>query len=88
MRKFVLPLAAAAFLAGTVGSYAAVMSETGVIAQIDAKAPTITLKSGKVKTFWLDKSINPASLKVGEKVKVSYDMMNKKPVASAVSADH
>jgi Cu/Ag efflux protein CusF len=86
MRKFVLPLAAATLVAGTIGAYAAVMSETGVIAQIDAKAPTITLKSGKVKTFWLDKSVNAGSLKVGEKVKISYEMSNNKPMASAVTA--
>ena len=84
MRKFVLPLAAAFVAAGTM-AYAAARTETGVISQIDAKAPSITLKSGKIKTFWLGKSVNLASLKVGEKVTVSYEMTNDKPMASAVT---
>ena len=49
------------------------------------QAPSITLKSGKIKTFWLEKSVNAATLKVGQKVTVSYEMANKKPTASAVA---
>jgi hypothetical protein len=39
-----------------------------------------------VKTFWLDKQVMIDSLKVGEKVLVTYEMTNKKPWASAVAA--
>ena len=85
MRKFVLPFAAALVASATM-AYAAVQTETGVIAKIDAKAPSITLKSGKVKTFFLDKSVGLASLKVGEKVTVSYEVANNKPTASSVTA--
>jgi Cu/Ag efflux protein CusF len=85
MRKFVLPFAAALVASATM-AYAAAQTETGVIAKIDSKAPSITLKAGKVKTFFLDKSVSLASLKVGEKVTVNYDMTNNKPMASAVTA--
>ena len=87
MRKIMLSAAAAAvLLSGPVAfaATAAAKSETGVIAQIDAKAPSITLKSGKVKTFFLGKDISVADLKVGEKVTVTYEIVAKKPTASAV----
>ena len=84
MRKLLLPVAAALVAAGTI-AYAATQTETGVISQIDTKAPSITLKSGKIKTFWLGKSVSPASLKVGDKVTVSYDMAGNKPTASSVT---
>src|SRR4051794_35242775 len=60
MRKIMLSAAAAAVvLSGPVAfaATAAAKSETGVIAQIDTKAPSITLKSGKIKTFFLGKEI-------------------------------
>ena len=37
---------------------AAAKTETGVIAKIDAKAPSITLKSGKIKTFELGTGVD------------------------------
>ena len=55
---------------------------SGAIAKIDAKAPSITLKSGKVKTFKLAKEFDVDALKEGEKVLVTYEMTNKKPTAS------
>jgi len=85
MRKSLLPFAAALVASATM-AYAAASTETGVIAKIDTKAPSITLKAGKVKTFLLDKSIDLASLKVGEKVTVSYEMTKNKATASAVTA--
>lgn len=82
-----LVAATAAFvIAGVTLASAAVQTETGVIAKIDTKAPSITLKTGKVKTFSLDKGVDASALKVGEKVKVSYEMVNKKATASAVTA--
>ena len=85
MRKSLLPFAAALVASATM-AYAAAQTETGVIAKIDSKAPSITLKAGKVKTFFLDKTVNLASLKVGEKVTVNYEMTNNKATASAVTA--
>jgi Cu/Ag efflux protein CusF len=84
MNKSLVPFTAALVASATL-AYAAAQTETGVIAQIDAKAPSITLKSGKVKTFWLDKSVSLASLKVGEKVTINYEMANNKPMASSVT---
>jgi Cu/Ag efflux protein CusF len=89
MRKIMLSAAAAAvLLSGPVAfaATAAAKTETGVIAQIDTKAPSITLKSGKIKTFFLGKEVVVADLKVGEKVTVTYEMVAKKPTASAVVA--
>jgi hypothetical protein len=84
-RKLIAATAAILVAAGASAAFAATSTETGVIAQIDSKAPSITLKSGKVKTFWLDKQVMIDSLKVGEKVLVTYEMTNKKPWASAVA---
>lgn len=89
MRKIMLSAAAAAvLLSGPVAfaATAAAKTETGIIAEIDAKAPSITLKSGRIKTFWLAKEVALADLKVGEKVTVTYDMVNKKPTANNVVA--
>ena len=86
MSKKLIVAAVAAVIAGTSSAYAATTTETGVISKIDTKAPSITLKSGKVKTFWLDKSIDLTALKVDEKVTVTYDMTGKKAMASAVVA--
>ena len=89
MRKLMLSAAAAGVLLSGPLAYAATAAaktETGVIAQIDAKAPSITLKSGKIKTFLLGKEVVAADLKVGEKVKVTYEMVSKKPTASAIVA--
>jgi hypothetical protein len=86
MSKKLIVAAVAAVIAGTSFAYAAATTETGVISKIDTKAPSITLKSGKVKTFWLDKSIDVTTLKVDEKVTVTYDMTGKKATASAVVA--
>lgn len=86
MSKKLMVAAVAAVIAGTSFAYAAATTETGVISKIDTKAPSITLKSGKVKTFWLDKSIDVTTLKVNEKVTVTYDMTGNKATASAVVA--
>ena len=87
MRKFMLSAAAAAvLLSGPVAYAATAKTETGVIAQIDAKAPSITLKSGKIKTFFLGKEVVVADLKVGEKVTVTYAMVSKKPTATTIVA--
>ena len=76
--------ATAALFASLSLAHAATQTETGVIAQIDTKAPTITLASGNPKQFWVNKDVNIASFKAGDKVIVSYDMVNNKALASAV----
>jgi hypothetical protein len=60
------------------------MLDTSTIKSIDAKAPSITLNDGKL--FKLDKSVNLASLKVGGKVTVTYDMKGTDMVATTVVA--
>ncbi len=85
MRKIMLSTAAVAMLFSG-AALAAAKSETGVIAKIDTAASSITLKAGKVKTFWLGSTVDATTLKVGEKVVVTYDLVNKKPTASEVAA--
>jgi Cu/Ag efflux protein CusF len=86
MSKKLIAATVAAVIAGMSFAYAAASTETGVISKIDTKAPSITLKSGKVKTFLLDKAIDVTTLKVDEKVTVTYDMIGNKATASAVVA--
>jgi Cu/Ag efflux protein CusF len=89
MRKIMLSAAAAAVLLSGPAAFAATAAaktETGIIAQIDSKAPSITLKSGKIKTFFLGKDVALADLKVGEKVTVTYAIVSKKPTATTVIA--
>ena len=86
MKKHLIPATAIAIVASMSLAYAAAETETGVISKIDATAHTITLKSGKVKEFWLDKAVSLGTLKVGDKVLVTYEITNKKPMASAVAA--
>ena len=76
----------AAVIASASFAHAAATTETGVISKIDTAVPSITLKSGKVKTFWLDKAIDLSKLKVDEKVTVTYDMSGNKAMASTVVA--
>ena len=89
MRKIMLSAAAAAVLLSGPVAFAATTTaktETGVIAQIDSKAPSITLKSGKIKTFFLGKDVATTDLKVGEKVTITYAIVSKKPTATIVVA--
>ncbi|HZP20326.1 MAG TPA: DUF1344 domain-containing protein [Bauldia sp.] len=83
--RIAFPAAALAVALSASVALAATHTETGVIDKIDTKAPTITLKTGKVKVFWLDKAVSVDDFKVGEKVKVTYDIVNKKPVATAIA---
>jgi len=85
MRKIMLSTAAVAMLFSG-AALAANKTETGVIAKIDTKAQSLTLKSGKIKTFELGTGVDVSGLKVGEKVVVTYDIVNKKPVASEITA--
>lgn len=70
MRKFLVATSAAAMLAAS--SLAALAAEaTGVIASIDSSAGTVTLEDGS--TYMLPTSVDTASLKVGEQVKITYE---------------
>ena len=83
MRKIMLP--AVVTLALTTGfAFAASKTESGEIAKIDAAKGSVTLKSGTIKTFWLGKNVHAADLKAGEKVMITYDMINKKPTATSI----
>jgi Protein of unknown function (DUF1344) len=70
MKKLMSALCALAILTGAGVAMAA--NTTGTIKSIDTKAMTFTLDNGA--TYKADKSIKLSSLKVGEKVKVAYDM--------------
>lgn len=72
MRKFLFPAVAAALLATSIGAYAASSPDTGVIKAIDAKAMTMTLADGVA--YKLPANFKVASLKVGEKVTVTWKM--------------
>ena len=84
MRTNLIAATAFVLVAGTVAASAAAQTETGFIAKIDTKSPAITLTFGTPSEFWLAKGINVSMLKVGEKVAVTYDMVNGKATASAV----
>jgi hypothetical protein len=72
MRKFIIPMAIAAMLAPSL-ALAAVQTTEGTIRSIDAKAMTFVFSDGQ--TYHLPAGYNVASLKVGEKLKVTWDKM-------------
>jgi len=83
MRKFVLPMILVASLGVSSMAMAATPSVTeGTIKALDAKAMTLTLNNGSV--YGLAKTIKLASLKVGEKVKITWAKIGKVDEASAV----
>ena len=85
MRKFVLPMILVASLGVSsiaMAATAAPSTTEGTIKALDAKAMTLTLADGSV--YGLEKSIKLASLKVGEKVKITWTKVGKVDEASAV----
>jgi Cu/Ag efflux protein CusF len=82
MRKFVLPLILVASLGASSMAMAAASTAEGVIKSIDAKAMTLTLENGTV--YQLAKTIKVATLKTGEKVKITWDKVGNANEASAV----
>lgn len=85
MRKFVLPLILVASLGVSsmaMAATAAPSTTEGTIKALDAKAMTLTLNDGSV--YGLAKTIKLASLKVGEKVKITWTKVGKVDEASAV----
>lgn len=59
-------------------------TDTGVIKQIDPKSDAITLDDGK--TFTLAEGTEAESLKVGQKVAVTYALKSGKMVATKIVA--
>lgn len=85
MRKFVLPLILVASLGVSSMAMAATVAPStteGTIKALDAKAMTLTLTDGSV--YNLAKAIKIASLKVGEKVKITWTKVGTLDEASAV----
>jgi ABC-type proline/glycine betaine transport system substrate-binding protein len=78
MRRGLLVVASLA--AAIAGANAAELS--GIIKSIDFAKDAITLANGM--TFVLPKSLKPADLTVGERVKVTYEPVGKANVASRV----
>lgn len=80
MRKALGAFAAMAIL--TSAGVAMAATADGTIKSIDLKAKTFSLDSGTV--FTAEKTVDLKTLKVGEKVAVTYDMKNGVNEASAV----
>ncbi len=78
----VAPALAAAAAIST-GAFAAALSKTGEVKSTDATKSELVLSTGD--TFTLPASFKIASLKTGEKVKVTYQMKDGKMVATHVS---
>jgi Protein of unknown function (DUF1344) len=84
MRKSIILAASLASMLVSSAAFAASMSDAGAIKAIDAKANTITLADGKV--FILPAKFDLKTIKVGEKVTVTYDMKGKDMIATLVKA--
>lgn len=83
MKAIVLGAALAASLAlGSTAFAAAPATVEGMIKSLDVKADTLTLNTGAV--FHLGKSVKLASLKAGEKVKITFKKVGNADEATAV----
>lgn len=80
MKRIQLIIAAATFT--LIASVAFAASDTGTIKHIDPNSDAITLDDGK--TFTLAEGTEAESLKVGQKVTVTYDMKAGKMVATKI----
>lgn len=81
MRKsLVLAAAAASLIANT--ALAANLTETGAIKTLDQAKHQLTLADGK--TFGLPSTWSGTGYKVGDKVKVIYEMQNGQMMASSI----
>lgn len=85
MRKFIILVASLGSMLMSSAAFAASMTETGTIKTIDEKANTITLADGKL--FVLPAKFDHKTIKVGEKVTLTYDMKGKEMLATAVKKD-
>jgi Cu/Ag efflux protein CusF len=80
MKKSVIAAAAVLAVASSTGAFA--KSATGTVASIDKNADSITLSDGK--TFTLPEGIEAETLKIGEKVVVTYSTKAGKLAASSI----
>ena len=87
MRKIIIGASALALMAGIATANAAAMNASGVISKIDTNGYTVTLSSGTPAEFWVAKTFKLGALKVGEKVNITYELQNGKPMASAIAAN-
>ncbi len=81
MKKLMIAASAAALFATMSIAFAA--EATGVISSVDATAGTVTLDNGQ--TYALPASVAAADLKIGAKVKITYDEAGGKMNATAVA---
>ena len=79
MRKFLLAAATVGLIAAT-NAYAA--ETTGTVRSVNTKSDSITLSDGKV--YVLPEGIEAESIKVGERVKITFSQSKGKNRASAV----
>ncbi|MEZ5774230.1 MAG: DUF1344 domain-containing protein [Hyphomicrobiaceae bacterium] len=81
-RKSIAPLAGALALVGATAAFAASQTMTDTIKSVDATRHELAMKDGK--TFELPANFDLATVKAGEKVKITYDTEAGKMVASKV----
>ena len=79
MRKLIAPIAAGVLVIST-AVFAATAS--GTVKSVDAKAGTVTLDDGV--TYMLPSTVKADTIKVGSKVKVTFDKTGGKMVASKI----
>ncbi|MER8595819.1 MULTISPECIES: DUF1344 domain-containing protein [unclassified Mesorhizobium] len=80
MKKSVIATAMVLALASSTGAFA--KATTGTIASVDKSGDSITLSDGK--TFILPEGIEAETLKVGEKVVVTYSIKAGKLAVSSI----
>ena len=81
MRKLMVAASAAALLVSS--TFAAFAAEaTGAVKSIDMTAKTVTLEDGKI--YVLPTGFDTASIKVGDKVKITFDEADGKMTATEV----
>ncbi len=81
MRKIIVPAAVAALLVTSSLAFASTNS-VGTIKAFDSKAMTVTLQDGTM--FYLNKSAKYPDLKSGQKVSISWTMVNKQHDADKI----
>ncbi len=82
MRKIIVSAAAAALLASSSMAFAAVKHTTGMIKTFDTATKSLVLDNGS--SLMLPETFKNPGLKVGEKVRVSWDMNGKNKIAESV----
>ncbi|WP_075290116.1 DUF1344 domain-containing protein [Pararhizobium arenae] len=82
MRALLTSLTVLSAITLSSAAFAATMT-TGTVKAFDAKTMTLTLKDGS--HYLLPANFKNPGLKIGEKVKIAYDMVGKKHQATAVT---